>query len=205
VPDEGARLEWLAAIDVPAPRVVARAHEHQRHWLLMSALGGHDLASSPELAPDRICAIAAAALRRLHRLDVAACPFDQRLDRHLALARARMDAGVVDESDFDDERQGRRAADLFEQLLACRPRDEDPVVAHGDACLPNIMAENGVFTGFVDCARLGIADRYQDLSLAARSIQYDLGEAWVAAFFAAYGSPIEPDRMAFYRLLDEFF
>lgn len=67
------------------------------------------------------------------------------------------------------------------------------------------MAEADRFTGFIDCGRLGVSDRFQDLALAARSIERNLGADWVAPFFREYG--VEPDerRMAFYRFLDNFF
>lgn len=205
LPDEIARLRWLAGQDVACPRVLAEAEEAQRRWVLMSAVDGRDLASSPDLAPERIVAIVAEALRGLHALDAHACPFDHRLEGRIALARARMEAGLVDEADFDEERLGRSAADVFEDVLAIRPDGEDLVVTHGDACLPNLLAQAGRFTGFVDCGRLGVADRHQDLALASWSIRHNLGDDWVEPFLRCYGGAVDPDRLAFYRLLDEFF
>ncbi|MFZ5780516.1 MAG: APH(3')-II family aminoglycoside O-phosphotransferase [Pseudomonadota bacterium] len=205
LPGEGLRLRWLAQHAVPAPRLQSQVTSQGRHWLLASALPGRDLASSPGLAPRRVVALAADALRDLHRLPADACPFDHRLDRRIADARARVDAGAVDEADFDEERRGRDAADLLAELIARRPQAEDLVVAHGDACLPNLMAQAGRFAGFVDCGRLGVADRHQDLALACWSVRHNLGEAWVAPFLRHYGVPADPERLAYYRLLDEFF
>ena len=205
LPHEVARLHWLAGTGVGCPRVLAERSDQGLHWLLTSAVPGRDLVSSPDLAPAAIVGIAAGALRRLHRLVVAECPFDQRLDARIARARRRVEAGAVDEADFDEERLGRSARSVLDEVLRRRPAAEDLVVAQGDACLPNICAENGRFTGFVDCGRLGVADRFQDLALAARSIRHNLGEAWVEPFLRRYGGRIDAERMAFYRLLDELF
>ena len=203
---EAARLRWLAAHGIACPRVLDLDDHANCQWLLISALPGHDLASSPHLPAATIVALVAQALRVLHGLDVADCPFDHRLDQRIPAAQARMVAGAVDETDFDDERSGRTAASLFAELQARRPTTEDLVVTHGDACLPNMLADSGRFTGFIDCGRLGVADRYQDLALACWSIDYKLGAAWVEPFLQQYGlSEPDADRLAYYRLLDEFF
>jgi aminoglycoside 3'-phosphotransferase-2 len=115
-------------------------------------------------------------------------------------------AAEVDETDFDDRRVGRSAAELFTLLESMPPPEADVVVTHGDACLPNIMATADGFGGYVDCGRLGVADRYQDLALAARSIAFNLGEQWVVPFFQAYGVPTPDEgKRTYYELLDEFF
>ncbi len=204
--DEIARLRWLQVQGQPAPTVIATAEEAGRRWLLMSALPGHDLASSPALAPQHLVELLADALRGLHALPVATCPFDQRLASRLQAAQARVEAGLVDADDFDDERLGQSAQQVFAELRATRPDHEDLVVCHGDACLPNLLAAEGRFSGFIDCGRLGVADRYQDLALAARSLVHNFGDTrWVAPLFRRYGVEADERRLAFYHLLDEFF
>jgi aminoglycoside phosphotransferase len=79
-------------------------------------------------------------------------------------------AGLVDEWDFDDERQGRKAADVLAEVEASRVAGEQRALTHGDPCLPNAIFDGAAFSGFIDCSRAGVADPYQDLALAARSL-----------------------------------
>ncbi|WP_420960197.1 APH(3')-II family aminoglycoside O-phosphotransferase [Brucella sp. IR073] len=207
LPGEAARLEWLRAQGLPCPQVIEFEIQPERSLLLMTRLAGTDLATSMGgLAPDRIVQLLADALKSLHAIDPAACPFDHRLDNRIEDARARMEAGEVDEEDFDEEREGRTPQSVLEELLRLRPESEELIVTHGDACLPNFMADNGRFTGFIDCGRLGVADRHQDLALATWSVIHNLGEEWVKPFLVAYGGPeVDEKKIAYYRLLDEFF
>jgi len=165
-----------------------------------------DLVTAATLLPEERIEILASALSALHSLDINACPFDHRLEKRLAAAAARMRAGVVDETDFDEERLGKSAFFLFGELQRLRPESENLVITHGDACLPNFMAAGGRFAGYIDCCRLGVADRYQDVALACHSIGYNFGEEFVRLFLNAYGlSIIDPVKMDYYQLLDEFF
>jgi aminoglycoside 3'-phosphotransferase-2 len=203
--DEIERLRWLRQMDLPAPEVLDQVTEDHRHWLLMTPVAGQDLASANELSAEQIINILATALRTLHQVPIDLCPFDHSLEQRIARAQAHVSAGLVDETDFDDERLGQSAEDVLAELLATQPKTHDLVVTHGDACLPNFMAVDGRFSGFIDCGRLGVSDRFQDLALAARSIERNVGQAWVNPFFEQYG--VEPDeqRIQFYCLLDEFF
>jgi len=203
---EEARLRWLARQGIACPEIIAFEHHADRHWLLMTALPGHDLASAGPADAASSVAIMADALRELHAIDSGPCPFDHRLTHRIAEALARVEAGAVDESDFDDEREGMTAAEAFAQLVALKPASEDIVVTHGDACMPNFVAVDKRFSGFVDCGRLGLADRHQDLALACWSIRYNIGEQWVQPFLDRYGfTGVDPSRLSYYRLLDEFF
>nr|WP_315846214.1 APH(3') family aminoglycoside O-phosphotransferase [uncultured Achromobacter sp.] len=204
LPDEIARLRWLRQVGQPAPTVLDTADDGGRHWLLMTALDGCDLASAA-LPPGQVISLLATALRHLHRIPTVSCPFDHRLEPRIADAKRRVDAGLVDEADFDDERLGQSAGQVLAELLSTCPTVHDLVVTHGDACLPNFMVDGNRFTGFIDCGRLGVADRFQDLALTARSITRNVGEAWVAPFFREYGVAPDAQRIKFYCLLDECF
>ena len=161
------------------------------------------LAQRGELEPERLVRLVAAALRRLHDLDPAACPFDHRLERRLDTVRQRVEAGLVDEADFDDDHRGRSATELYRLLLDRRPAVEDLVVAHGDAPAQP-LAEGRRFSGFIDCGRLGVADRHQDLALARGTSRPNSARP-AEAFLVEYGGDIDGERLAYFRLLDEFF
>jgi aminoglycoside 3'-phosphotransferase-2 len=205
LPDEVERLRWMNRLDLPGPTVLGDAMEDNRHWLLMTAVPGRDLANANDLSPPQIVGILAMALRSLHEMPIEECPFDHRLEERIAAAQNRVSAGLVDEADFDNQPQERAATDVLAELLSTLPEMCDLVVTHGDACLPNFMVNGSHFTGFIDCGRLGVSDRYQDLALTARSIARNLGQAWVEPFFREYGVKPDHRRIAFYCLLDEFF
>jgi kanamycin kinase len=76
------------------------------------------------------------------------------------------------------------------------------VVCHGDPCAPNtIIGDDGRWTGHVDFASLGLADRWADLAVASMSIGWNYGEGWEPEFFAAYGITPDAERIRFYREL----
>lgn len=205
---ETARLGWLSG-RLPVPRVLHTASVDGRAFLHMSAIPGY-VSCDPQVTGDkaRVVRLLAEGLRIVHALDWSGCPFDARLDVQIAAARAHMAQGAVDESDFDAHRRGRTADSLFAELLATRPDAEDLVFTHGDYCLPNILigAARDDISGFIDLGRAGVADRYQDIALAARSVAYNFGVEWVPFLFAHYGlTAVDHAKIAFYQLLDEFF
>lgn len=200
LPGEVERLRWLHGTGLPCPEVIDAADHAGRHWLLMTTVPGRDLASSLDVPAEAAVRLVASALRQLHALDPSTCPFDLRSSIRVPEATAHYEAGLYDGDDPDNG-----PAD-HARLLATRPTTEDLVVTHGDACFPNFMAEHGRFTGFIDCGRLGVADRYQDLALACRSLERNYGAESLPAFLAAYGiTEADEAKLAWYKLLDEFF
>lgn len=69
-----------------------------------------------------------------------------------------------------------------------------------------MIFHQGSFSGFVDCGRCGRADRHQDLALAHRSIESNFGSSSAEDFLKEYGlEHVDPKKLSYYRLLDEFF
>ncbi|MEO6533235.1 MAG: aminoglycoside 3'-phosphotransferase [Pseudolysinimonas sp.] len=79
---------------------------------------------------------------------------------------------------------------------------QDLVVVQGDACAPNtIIGEDARFVGHVDLGLLGVADRWADLAVASRSLDWNYGPGWQDEFLAAYGVARDEQRIVQYRAL----
>lgn len=203
---ERERLRYLAG-RVPVPRVVGYELEGGLEYLALTRVPGLD-ASHPDALfhPDRLVNLLARALRELHALPLRECPFNMSLSVTLPHVRERVAAGVVDEGDFDDERTGRTAISIFNELARNRPEKEDLVVTHGDACLPNFIVNGEFIEGLIDVGRAGIADRHADLALTHRSLGRNLSPEYAEGFLDLYGREfVDPQKLAYYRLLDELF
>lgn len=200
------RLRWLAG-RVPAPAVVGYEATPEREYLATTRLPGVPLHHPDALVhPRRVTELLARALRELHALPARDCPFDASLAVTLRRARERVEAGQVDETDFDEERQGWTATQVMNELIRRRPAREDLVVTHGDACLPNLLLDGEYLSGFVDVGRLGLADRHADVALAWRSLTRNLGPEMAGHFLDIYGRAlVDAGRLKYYALLDELF
>lgn len=203
---EKQRLDWLK-IRLPVPEVLLFAENESSDYLLLSAIpGGVDASDDSFKGNERgVIEQLANGLKMIHSLPIEDCPFEARLNYKIELAEKMLVNNLVDESDFDAGRQGRTAEDLFQELTESKPDNEDLVFTHGDFCLPNIIAGDGMLGGFVDWGNAGVADKYQDIALLARSVRYNFGAQWTQILFETLG--IEPDmqKIDFYQLLDEFF
>jgi aminoglycoside 3'-phosphotransferase-2 len=204
LPGEIERLNWLTKMGFKSPRVIDAEQSNDRIWLLMSAVPGQDLTHYLDRPADFVRAYAQ-GLKRMHALDPAHCPFDHSIEARIAEAEARVDAGLVDESDFDTAHIGWTGQQVLDWLKANRPKEGQLIVTHGDASAPNILADDGRFSGMVDCSRLGRSDVWQDLTLACRSIAHNVGEEHVASFLKTYGVEWDETKYRFYNALDEMF
>lgn len=203
---EKEKLEWLQG-KLRVPEILYFEQDEEKEYLLISEIPGRNAADgSFEAQPALVIDLLASGLRRIHDLSIEGCPFQQTLQEKIHAAALRTSLGLVDELDFDEVRQEISSEALLQQLISTRPMHEDLVFTHGDYCMPNIIFGEMSINGFIDWGRAGVADRYQDLALAARGIASRYGSAWVTEFFLRYGIS-EPDkaRLDYYQLMDEFF
>lgn len=199
---ESVRLRWAARY-LPVPRVLDSGRDSAGQWLVTRAIAGTNAVDPRwQAAPEVAATALGAGLRRLHdALPVPDCPFSwSAAERHAAIERrARRDE--LDPSEWHAEFAARPVAELLRRLAEPPPVDR-AVVCHGDACAPNtLLGPSGAVVGFVDLGSLGVADRWADLAVGSWSLDWNYGEGYERAFFAAYGIEPDAERIAYYRLL----
>lgn len=181
-------------------------------WLLSTAIPGRTAYEWLEGAPERAAEVVRAitqTLKSLHATSTQDCPFAAGLEMRLALAKHRLDAGLVDAEDFDEARAGWTPEDVWQtlQTLCTKPATgQGLVVTHGDYSLDNILLdEAGKVTGLIDLGRVGLADPYQDLAILSNCLD-EFGADLQQQMWAAYGIQApDADRLRLYLCLDEMF
>lgn len=206
--DEYVRLQWLQA-RIAVPGIGGFVSLPGEAWLLTDAVGGctaYELLTTGTMS-ERGAVVDAMAdhLRRLHAIPPSDCPFTAGAELRLALAKRRMEQGLVDQDDFDEERQGETPEALWERLVRLAPSGTDQVVTHGDYSLDNLLFPTGQPVTCIDVGRLGQADRYQDIAIAWNSLG-EFGRDLQQRFVRRYGIvDIDERRLEFHLILDEFF
>jgi aminoglycoside phosphotransferase len=166
---EAAVLNWCAG-RLP----VAQTIQEGAGFLLITDLPGVNLT---EVSMEQAVDVLVEALRFIHAVPVKECPFSAGWDLRLQQAEERLHAGLVDESDFDEINRDRSGRDILRELQAFPPLPDRQCFTHGDACLPNFLAQTGQLSGIVDLGRAGITHPAQDWALALRSMRHNFGVA----------------------------
>ncbi|MGN7999274.1 APH(3') family aminoglycoside O-phosphotransferase [Sphingomonas sp. 22176] len=204
--DEMARLRWLGAY-LPVPLLHGFGLEAGGGWMLTGRLPGrtaYQLLEADPVAAPALAESLARFLRRLHAIPAERCPFNADHALRLAAAKDRMDAGLVEEDEFDDARLGQSAQVVWDEMLAAMPAALDRVVTHGDFSLDNLLVVDGEVIGCIDLGRVGIADPWQDLAILWHSLA-EFGDDAAAAMLQAYGIALDSAKLDFHLRLDEFF
>jgi aminoglycoside 3'-phosphotransferase II len=203
---EKLRLQWLSG-HLPVPEVHYYGHNQQFEFLLLSELDGV-VACDQSFGNNipEVVRLLAQGLHMIHNVDITHCPFDLSIEPQLELAQQYVTHHIIDKTIFNPEFRGLEAQEVYDLAIKLRPGDEDVVFTHGDYCLPNILLDRqpSRINGFIDWGHGGMADRYKDLALAARSLARNFGKQWVPLLFEEYGRPTpDQEKLKFYRAMDE--
>ncbi len=209
-------MRWLKG-RLPVPEVLAYEEDPEREFVLMSRIRGKMACDDIYLSrPQVLIPLLAEGLRMFWKVGITDRPVRQSLDIELAEARYRVEHSLVDMIRCEPDTYGlggfESPAALLDWLETHRP-PMDPVLSHGDFCLPNIFLEGERVSGFIDLGNAGIADRWRDISLCYRSLKHNCDgtygtvypDVWPEQLFDALGIVPDWEKLRYYILLDELF
>lgn len=204
---EMAALRWLADY-LPVPAVTQFVRTCDQAWLLTTAIHGQTayqaLECNPSAGPALVDALAA-FLRRMHAIPMNECSFNSGYALRLVQARKRIDADLVDTDDFNEERAGWSADQVWDAMHGLLPLAQDPVVTHGDCSLDNLLVRDGQVVACIDVGRVGVADRYQDLAILWNCLG-EFGPELQERLLRQYGVfELDRRKLEFHLMLDELF
>lgn len=198
-------MSWLQG-KLPVPEIIAMCKYDKYDYLLMTKVNGK-MACSKEMLnnPQTLVRALAQGINQLQKINIVDCPFNCQLDYKLDIARQKISDNQVDIKDWEESTLFNSPIDLYDFLVENKPKEE-LVFTHGDYCLPNVFIDGNVVTGFIDLGRAGIADKWQDIALCMRSLEYNLKSREYTKLFFEYLN-LEPDyeKIKYYMLLDELF
>lgn len=210
-------MQWLEG-KIPLPKVIAYEVENGKSYLLMSKIGGSMSCDTYYLEhPQILLEALATGLKMLWEVEVSECPCVRDVDAVLEEARIQVESDRVDLDNVEPTTFGKGGFEnpkhLLEWLEEHRPPFE-PVLSHGDFCLPNIFLENGQVKGFIDLGKTGVGDKWNDIALCYRSLKHNFDGTYGGKVYEDFNPnllfeklDVEPDweKINWYLLLDELF
>ncbi len=201
---EAQRLRWAAQF-TPVPLVVdVSIGTSGGDWLMSEAIHAESAVSPAwRSRPSKAVRAIGEGLSAFHEsLPVQDCPFSWSVEYRRTRAQAMYDGGYdYPPSAFKQDRHGLTPAEALRRLHDAPPIDQ-LVVCHGDPCCPNTLLDaEGDWCAHVDLDRMGVADRWADIAVAAWSCEWNYGPEWGAHLLDAYGVAPDEERIYYYRLL----
>ena len=200
-------MRWLAG-RLPVPEVLDYAVHNGFSCLLMSRIQGRMTCDTECMErTEETVSLLAEGLKMLWRVEIGDCPRNIGLEAELADVRRLVEQGNADTEHLPEGFDTPMA--LLEWLETHKPA-YDPVLSHGDYCMPNVLVQDGRISGMIDLGDTGVADRWRDIALCWGSLARNFGGEYGGKVYEGFdpmllveklGIPFEPDKLEYYLRL----
>jgi len=205
-------MKWLRG-KVPVPKILVHEINNNESYLLMNKIEGTMACDTYFLDhSEQLLNILAKAFKLFWSIDITDCPINKDIDTKLKDARQRIENNLVDREIFPIE-EFKDPEELLIWLENNKPEYE-PVLSHGDFCLPNILLEGDQINGFIDLGDAGVSDKWYDLTLCYISLKNNFNGTFGGKVYQNFDPDllfkvlgIEPNcqKLKYFMLLEELY
>lgn len=199
---ESIKLEYLKG-KVNIPEKVFYEKYNGMSYLLTREVKGSMLCSDYYLEhKDEGIDILVEAFNALYNIDYTDCMIDETIDTKIK--RIEENFNNIKEKDINPiyiERFHTKDA-MLKYIKGNKPK-QIIGFTHGDMSLPNIIADNFHFSGFIDIEDCGLCDIYYDLVLCEKSIERNYGKEYIDIFYDKLGIEKDDFKSDYYRIVVE--
>ncbi len=207
-------MSWLND-KVPIPKIIHYEVADGKSYLLMSKIRGKMCCDKYYMDHSKeMVHLLADGLKMLWSIGISDCKRQFKLDMDLCKAREKVESHRINAKRFELEAYERNRFENPEQLLRWleenRP-DYEPVLSHGDYCLPNIFIAGGRISGLIDLGYTGVADKYRDIATCYRSLKNNFNGSYGGKvyndfnpdiLFEELGLDLNWEKLKYYMMLD---
>ena len=210
--------EWknyLALKDkLPIAEILCCENSGDKLFVLKKKLQGKPLCDDYYLSrPDLLFILAKKAIEMLWSVDIRDLHLQDTFQTIVDFGeKANQDGLLHFESTNKEVTEGFADYDEILDYILTHKSEEDPVLCHGDLCLPNIICDEDRIVGFIDMGLTGISHRYHDLAILYRSIKNNFRGCYggkpypgfeEGRLFNELGVEKKNDLIRYFQLLDE--
>ena len=196
---------WLQGkLDVP--KIIHFEESDEYDFMLMSKCEGDTLYENKNISPEEMVDFFVESIKKIQSVNISSCLFYSDIKFRLKELDYLLENKLAAYDDFYEGNTPFSAPEELTNYLKNNIPDENLVFSHGDLTDANIFSKNGKISGFIDWARGGKADIWQDIALCVRSIKEDFKEEkYLNIFFNKMQIEPDWDKINYYLWLDELF
>ena len=156
--------------------------------------------------PERLCDSIATNLRNLHNQPTTDCPIQDRITSYVCSVHTGHTRGKYEHNLFEGLWEFPSVKIAWDAAKEGMQNLERNTLIHGDYCLPNIILNNWILSGFIDLGRGGVGDRHIDVLWGIWTLKYNLGTAqYTDRFIDTYGrNMVDKDKLRLIAAMEMF-
>lgn len=210
-------IRWLKG-KLPVPEIICYEIYNETSYLLMSKIAGKMACDSLHMEQaDEMVTIIAKGLKQFWNVDISGCPREFGFEKDIREARYNVENGLIDETALDNillDSLGIKSVNQLLEWVENNVPAYEPVLSHGDYCLPNVLIKDNQVSGFIDLGECGISDKWKDIALCYISLKNNFSGFFGGKVYPNFNPDIlieklkitpNRDKLNYWFLLNELF